>query len=66
MLVRGSVIGPCMLLDISAGGAGLKLNGYFTAPSEFTLLLSKFNSAMRRQCTIAWERERQIGVRFRA
>lgn len=67
MMVRpdGSMIGPCLLLDISAGGARLKLDGDFTAPPEFTLLLSKFNSAMRRYCTIAWEHEKQIGVRFR-
>jgi hypothetical protein len=68
LMVRqdGSVIGPCLLLDISAGGARLKIDGDFTAPPEFTLLLSQFNSAMRRQCTIAWEREKQLGVRFRA
>jgi hypothetical protein len=62
----GSIIGQCMLLDISAGGARLKLAGDVSAPAEFTLLLSKFNSAMRRQCKIAWERENQIGVRFQA
>ncbi len=61
----GSIIGPCTLLDISSGGARLKLDGDFAAPTEFTLLLSKFNSAMRRQCTIAWANEKQVGVRFR-
>ena len=67
LMVRddGSIIGPCTLLDISSGGARLKLGGDFAAPAEFTLLLSKFNSSIRRQCTIAWEHEKHVGVRFR-
>lgn len=64
-LEDGSIIGKCMLLDISAAGARLKLIGDFTVPAEFTLLLSEFNSAMRRHCATAWEHEKQIGVRFR-
>ena len=67
LMVRddGSIIGPCTLLDISAGGAKLKLCGDFAAPAEFTLRLSKFNNSMRRQCTVAWAHEKHVGVRFR-
>jgi len=66
LMVRedGSIIGECMMLDVSSSGARLRLNENMQAPSEFTLLLSRFNSAMRRRCTIAWRDEQSLGIRF--
>ena len=61
----GSIIGTCTMLDVSAGGARLKVAAETVAPSEFTLLLSKVNASMRRRCTVAWQDNKQnIGVRF--
>jgi hypothetical protein len=34
------------------------------APSEFILLLSKVNAAMRRRCAVAWHDKQTIGIRF--
>ncbi len=59
-----SIIGKCMMLNVSAGGARLKLNSEIAVPNEFVLLLSKFDSRIRRRCFIAWQKKNQIGVRF--
>ena len=58
----GSTVGECTMLDVSAGGAKLKLDGQFSLPAEFTLQLSKFNPTMRRRCTVAWANETFVGV----
>lgn len=60
----GSIIGPCTILDVSAGGARLKLTDGLTAPAEFVLLISKFDSSMRRRCAAVWQHEAQVGIRF--
>jgi hypothetical protein len=60
----GTIIGPCTMLDVSASGARLKLPAEVAAPSEFVLLLSKVNAAMRRRCAVAWHDKQMIGVRF--
>lgn len=52
------------MLDVSAGGARLKLNGTFAGPNEFALLLSKFNTGIRRRCLVAWHSNDELGVRF--
>lgn len=52
------------MLDVSAGGARLKLKAEIDVPTEFILLLSKFDGSMRRRCAIAWQTEAQIGIRF--
>jgi len=59
-----SIIGGCTMLDVSAGGARLKLNGTFAGPNEFALLLSKFNTGIRRRCLVAWHSNDELGVRF--
>ena len=68
LMVRqdGSTIGQCTMLDVSAGGARLELDGQFSLPAEFMLQLSKFNPAMRRHCAVAWANEMQVGVQFLA
>ena len=63
---NGSIIGQCVMLDVSAGGARLKLNGDFAVPEQFTLFLSKIDGRLKRRCVIAWRKDKQIGVRFMA
>ena len=60
----GSMIGPSTMLDVSAGGARLKLGSEVNLPNEFILLLSKFDRNATRRCSVAWRREGEIGVRF--
>jgi hypothetical protein len=60
----GSVVGPCTVLDVSAGGARLKMVSASEAPSDVTLVLSRFNTPIQRRCAVVWRTEEQVGVRF--
>ena len=60
----GTIIGQCTMLDVSAGGARLKVDTALDAPSEFILVLSKVDPRMRRQCSVAWRDAKNLGVRF--
>lgn len=62
----GSMIGPSTMVDVSASGARLKLTAEVVVPSEFTLLLSKFDGSMRRRCATAWRTDTHVGIRFLA
>jgi len=64
MSVEGTIIGQCTMLDISAGGARLKLAAAVAVPELFTLLLSKIDGKLKRHCVVAWREEKQVGVRF--
>jgi len=55
----------CVIDDISAIGARLKIEAPKELPEEFVLLLSERGEA-RRRCKIAWRGAQEIGVRFRA
>lgn len=61
---NGAIIGQCTMLDVSAGGARLKVDGDITVPDQFTLFLSKIDGRLKRRCVIAWRKDKQIGVRF--
>jgi hypothetical protein len=61
---EGSVIGTCTMLDVSAGGARLRLGSDLAVPEHFTLLLSKIDGRLKRHCVVAWRKEKQVGVRF--
>jgi hypothetical protein len=52
------------MLDISSGGARLKLKGDAAIPELFILLLSKLDGSLKRHCVVAWRKEKQVGVRF--
>ena len=60
----GSPIGDCMMVDVSAGGARLKIAGGGNAPDRFVLLLSKFDQGVKRHCAVAWRGKDEIGIRF--
>jgi hypothetical protein len=52
------------MLDVSATGARLTMPAQTAAPTEFILLLSKVNAAVRRRCVVAWHDKKTMGVRF--
>ena len=60
----GTIVGQCTMLDISAGGARLKVDAAAEVPELFTLLLSKLDGKLKRHCAVAWRKEKQLGVRF--
>ena len=62
--VEGTIIGQCTMLDISSSGARLKINGEVDVPELFTLRLSKLDGKLKRHCTVAWRKDKQVGVRF--
>jgi PilZ domain len=64
MSLEGAVIGQCTMLDVSSGGARLKLPADMVAPDFFTLFLSKLDGRLKRQCVVAWRKDKQVGVRF--
>jgi hypothetical protein len=59
----GTVLGECLLADISQSGARLKIKSEGTLPNRFTLLLGSPSGA-RRQCRVVWRRGDEIGVEF--
>ena len=56
----GAALRPCIICDISATGAQLRIEAEAVLPDEFTLLLGR----APRWCRIVWRREKQIGVQF--
>jgi hypothetical protein len=52
----------CMVRDISATGAKLRVEGSVTAPDTFELLIPL--DGMEANCEVVWRREADIGVRF--
>jgi hypothetical protein len=61
----GTLKRECVIDDISAMGAKLRIEAPKEPPEEFVLLLSARGEAKRR-CKIAWRDAQEIGVRFRA
>jgi hypothetical protein len=59
----GATLGKCLMLDVSASGARLKVDTPDALPDEFTLLLSR-GGQLRRQCGVAWRSGTAIGVYF--
>ena len=59
----GATLGKCLMLDVSASGARLKVETPDALPDEFTLLLSR-GGQLRRQCGVAWRSGTAIGVYF--
>jgi hypothetical protein len=52
----------CIVRNVSAEGAGLRLSGSDVVPAEFDLC---FDTGRRiRQCRVMWRTSREAGVRF--
>lgn len=60
----GTMIAPCTMVDVSAGGARLRLDNDVSVPNQFNLMLSKFNLTLKRRCLIAWRNDKHMGVQF--
>jgi PilZ domain len=67
---RALIVGPdkssmqtCSIADISEAGAQLTLATADTLPGEFTLIIAK-GGAVKRQCTVIWQSEKNVGVQF--
>lgn len=60
----GSIIGPCTMFDVSAGGARLKVGIETAIPPDFLLHLSKFDTTTSRRCAVVWRIKAETGIRF--
>jgi uncharacterized protein (DUF2336 family) len=67
ILAPNNVERPCVMLDISRGGAKLQTVATVDIPDRFTLTLAR-NRLIRRNCTVVWRAasptERTFGVCF--
>jgi hypothetical protein len=52
---------PCVVWDLSNGGAKLAAGRPLLLPERFTLL---FSGAVQRRCQIMWRDEKFVGVKF--
>jgi len=59
----GSVVGRCLLVNVSDSGARLIMSSVEDVPDCFELVLSR-KGEVRRQCEVTWRREKSVGVRF--
>lgn len=59
----GSLLGNCTLMDISVGGARLKVERPAELPEFFVLVLAS-GARITRHCQIRWRSETEIGVQF--
>jgi PilZ domain len=63
-LVDGSILGTCLVCDLSVTGARLELEPpVFPVPDHFLLLLS-YDGRLRRQCSVVWRKGDSVGVEF--
>lgn len=60
---EGLTVGRCMMVDISTGGAQLRVATPSALPERFVLVLAN-GGAIRRECKIMWRRTDSVGVRF--
>lgn len=62
---HGGPIAPCMLRNISQGGAQLEFTQEIDLPQHFVLALSH-DGHVRRQCGKVWQFATVVGVKFAA
>jgi hypothetical protein len=62
-LAGGGDLIPCVLWDISDGGARVAAPRVSTLPAVFRLLLTKDGSS-ERLCRVVWRSDKQVGVQF--
>jgi hypothetical protein len=62
IVASGHDVVTCIVRNVSAEGAGLRLSGSDVVPAEFDLC---FDTGRRiRQCRVMWRTSREAGVRF--
>ena len=59
----GSIVGECMMANVSASGAKLLLPPSVDVPDSFALILAK-NGGVRRACEVTWRSDQSVGVKF--
>lgn len=59
----GSVLGPCVVRNVSETGAKIVHREKIDGPDEFFLLLAA-EGKVKRHCRVAWRSEKEMGVRF--
>jgi len=59
----GARIAPCVLRNVSAGGAQVELKRETELPKTFILALAG-KGDVRRRCEIVWQFSTVVGVRF--
>jgi len=60
---NGSVLGTCVMADLSATGARLQVKQPADLPDEFFLLLSH-TGQLHRKCSVTWRADTEVGVKF--
>ena len=63
--INGTRITPCVVRNISVGGAQLELQREIELPMTFLLSLSE-KGQVRRRCKIVWQFATAVGVSFSA
>jgi PilZ domain len=53
----------CTVMDVSEGGARIKVSSPAKLPNDFWLVITK-DRMKRRQCQIVWRSKSQIGVKY--
>jgi hypothetical protein len=61
---QGKQLAPCMLRNISAGGAQLELTQEIDLPKDVVLSLSR-EGHVKRTCEKVWQFATVLGVRFK-
>jgi PilZ domain len=61
----GPLLCQCTMIDVSEGGARLKLEDPAKIPEFFRLVLSR-GARIHRSCQVRWRSETEIGVQFRS
>ncbi len=59
----GKPLCPCLMLDVSSGGAKLRVEDTIELPTTFILVLSK-DGLVRRPCKPVWRGPKVVGVEF--
>jgi hypothetical protein len=62
-LCNGTPQQECSIVDISTGGARIRVSHAERVPERFSLHLS-YNGAVGRPCRVVWRTGRELGVEF--
>ena len=60
---HGVVLAKCLMVDVGAGGAQLRLQSDTELPDQFIMVLSR-DGTLTRHCSVAWRSDNAIGVQF--
>jgi len=61
--IDGSLLGPCLVVDVSKAGARLVVQTSAKLPEQFIVVLSRAGQ-LRRSCSVVWRSVSAVGVKF--